>query len=401
MSNTITPTKKNLPKGFAFLLASLTAISPFAIDAYLPAIVSISQYYQTALSNVELTLTLYLIGLSIGQLIGGPLSDRYGRKLMINFGLLVYILFSILITYATSIDQFWFYRFMQAVGGGFAVVNMGAIVRDNFKGQQSAQVLSFVAMIMMIAPLIAPTVGALILEYFNWQYIFFFLASYAFLVLFWIQLLPETSPKTKDQNPLQDYWSVLSNPIAFFLAMTAAFSMSGMFIFIVKSSFIYMDYYALDKNLFTLFFAMNVAMLMIFNRFNIYLLNYFERKNLVLAGVLTQLTSAIILSINIIFNDANLIFTILFLMSFVGSLGMIFGNTISLVLEFFPKFSATANAVIGVLGFATSSVMGSIAAKLLTQDSLLSVFLFMAFTALLGLSVFAIAQIKIRAMNEN
>jgi DHA1 family bicyclomycin/chloramphenicol resistance-like MFS transporter len=106
--------------------------------------------------------------------------------------------------------------------------------------------------------------------------------------------------------------------------------------------------------------------------------------------------SAILLSTNTFANDASLFFTVVFLMGFVGSLGMIFGNTISLVLEFFPNFSATANAVIGVLGFATSSIMGSIAAKLLPQASLLSVFLFMILSASLALGAFLIASYKIK-----
>ena len=227
--------KQTLPKYFTFILASLTAISPLAIDAYLPAILSISNDFTVAISKVEVTLSIYLIGLSIGQLVGGPLSDRYGRKIMIDIGLILYIIFSVAIANAQSVEQMWIFRFFQALGGGFAIVNMGAIVRDNFEGRKSAQVLSFVAMIMMVAPMIAPTIGALILTFFSWEYIFYFLSIYAALVFFWIQKLPETSPKTKNQNVLGDYWLIVSNKIALFLAFTSAFGMSGMFVFITKS----------------------------------------------------------------------------------------------------------------------------------------------------------------------
>jgi len=143
---------------------------------------------------------------------------------------------------------------------------------------------------------------------------------------------------------------------------------------------------------------MNVAMLMLFNRANISLLKRFERKTLVLAGSIIQVSSAVILSLNAGFNGASLVVTVLFLMTFVGSLGFVFGNIISLVLGLFPKFSATANAVIGVMGFATSSVMGTLAATLLHPELLYPVFVFMIMTAALALSCFLYAKAKISAL---
>lgn len=389
--------KETLPKYFSFILASLVAISPLAIDAYLPAILSISNDFAVAISAVEITLSIYLIGLSIGQLVGGPLSDRYGRKIMIDIGLILYIIFSIAIANAQSVEQMWIFRFFQAMGGGFAIVNMGAIVRDNFEGKKSAQVLSFVAMIMMIAPMIAPTIGAVILSFFSWNYIFYFLGIYAVFVLFWIQRLPETSPKTKEQNVLRDYWLVLSNKIALFLAFTSAFAMAGMFIFITKSSSIYMDFFGLDKNLFTLFFAMNVATLMGFNRLNIALLNKYDRKHIVITGVLLQILAGVVLIVNAL-SVQSLSVVVVFLMLFVGTLGFIFGNVISLVLGFFPKISATANAVVGVLGFAVSAVMGYIA-TLVSKDDLYMAFVLMSLTAVVSLFCFLVAKHEIHTLS--
>lgn len=390
--------KSVLPKYFSFILASLVAISPLAIDAYLPAILSISSDLNTDIGSVEATLSIYLLGLSLGQLVGGPLSDRYGRKIIIDIGLSFYILFSILIALSASIEQMWVYRFFQAVGGGFAIVNMGAIIRDNFDGKESAKVLSFVAMIMMVAPMIAPTIGTLILTFFSWEYIFYFLSLYAFLVILWIQKLPETSPKTKEQNVARDYFLILSNKIALFLAFSSAFAMAGMFVFITKSSFIYMDFFKLDKNLFTLFFGMNVLMLMGFNRLNISLLNKFDRKHIVISGIFVQIFAACVLILNALLLP-SLFITVIGLMAFVGSLGLIFGNVISLVLGFFPKISATANAVVGVLGFATSAVMGFLA-TLIPQGNLYLVFVFMALCALIAMISFSIAKKEILSTSE-
>ncbi|MGM0622932.1 MAG: multidrug effflux MFS transporter [Campylobacterota bacterium] len=389
--------KHQLPKYFIFLLASLTAISPFAIDTYLPAMLSMSEYFNSSIGSIEITLSIYLIGLSIGQLIGGPLSDRFGRKVMINLGLGLYITASFMIANAQSLEMLWAFRFLQAIGGGFAIVNVAAIVRDNFEGKENAKTLSFIAMIMMVAPMIAPAVGSLILSFASWKAIFLFLALYASLVLVWIQLIPETSAKTKSKNVLKDYLSILTHKIAPFLAFSAAFAMAGMFVFITKSSFIYMEYFGLDKNLFTLFFAINVATLIGFNRLNISLLAKHDRDSIVKAGVWVQIAASSLLIIFALLLPTLYVIVPL-IMVFVGSLGFIFGNVISLVLGFFPKISATANAMVGVLGFATAALMGFLS-TLLPDTALAPVFMMMLLTAILSFITFTIAKKRILSLH--
>ncbi len=382
---------RKLPRGFIFLLASLTAISPLAIDAYLPAMPAMSDSFDTPIGYIEMTLSIYLAGFSLGQLVGGPMSDRYGRKVVINTGLLFYIFFSYLIIQAGSVEQLWLYRFFQALGGGFAVVNTAAIVRDNFHGKESAKVFSFVSMVMMMAPMLAPTLGTLILHYFTWEYIFGFLGVYAALVLGWIQLIPETSPKTKGKNVFKDYWEILSTKRALFLAFTSAFGMSGMFVFITKSSFVYMEYFGVEKYLFTLFFGMNVAMVILFSRLNIYLLQRFDPRQMLRFGVGVQIFSALFLIL--LSFEGNVYFIVPFLMLFVGALGFIFANVISLVLELFPHISGTANAVVGVMGFAVSSMMG-FAASLLPETEIYPVFLIMLCAPLISITFFYLSELK-------
>lgn len=356
MSNVI---KYNLPKGFIVILAMLTAITPLAIDVYLPSFTQIAKQFYTSIDQIEITLSIYLLGFGIGQLLGGPLSDRYGRKIFIFSGLSVYIIFSFSISLATSVEQLWIFRFFQAIGGGFAVVNTSAIVRDIYHGKEGAKIFSIISMIMMIAPMIAPVIGVGILYFFSWQYIFIFLSMYAFMMLYFIAKIPETSPKIKEGGLFSNYKIILKNKNAMLLIFANGFGFSGLFIFITKASFVYMEYFSLDTFYFSLFFSLNVASLMIFSKINIKLLEKYSSKQLFKSGIILQLITAVTLFI--FSSNAILLVVVIGFMLYIGSLGFVFGNAMSLLLEHFEKMSATAVALNGVIGFMLSALVGFMA----------------------------------------
>jgi len=371
-----------LPKGFVFILAMLTSISPLAIDTYLPSFLQISQTFSTSINNIELTLSIYLFGFAIGQLIGGPISDKYGRKNFIFVGIGIYILFSLLISISNSIEQMLFFRFMQAIGGGFAVVNTNAIVRDIYHGKKGAKVFSIISMIMMMAPLLAPVIGAVIVSYYEWQVIFIVIALYAFLLSFFILKLPETSPKNKDKNLYENYIKIIKSKKPMLLIMSNAFAFSGLFVFLAKSSFIYMDNFKVSVEIFPVLFGLNVLTLITFSRFNIKLLETKSTYSILKAGITLQLLFAILLILSVQLN--SLILTVIILMFYIGVLGIIFANAISLLLEDFKSISGTANALNGVAGFAVASIVGIIA-SLMHNGTLYPVFIMMFFTSLSSL----------------
>ena len=369
-----------LPKGFILILAMLMSITPLAIDVYLPSFTQIADFYYTSIDQIEVTLSIYLLGFAIGQLLGGPLSDRYGRKIFIFTGLMIYISFSFLLSQASSIEQLWTFRFFQAIGGGFAVVNTNAIIRDLYHGNEAAKVFSLMSIIMMIAPMIAPFIGASILLFFTWQYIFIFLGLYALLLVYFIFKLPETSPKDLG-NVIQNYKSVLSNKTTVFIMIGGGFATSGLFIFITKASFIYMEYYKVSTNIFPILLGVNVITLMFFGKMNMTFLQKYSIKKLLFTGIFIQFISSILLFLT---SDLNILYlTVFFMMFYVGSLGLIFGNVITLVLENFKEISATANAINGVVGFIIAGIMGFIA-SLIHDGSLTSVFTFMAITTFIS-----------------
>lgn len=185
------------PRRVALLVAANTALAPFAIDAYLPAIGVLAENINASIHHTELSISMFLFGFAIGQLCFGPLSDRVGRKPVLLSGLVVFMLASLMITTVDSLPSLLVWRFIQALGGGACVVNSAAIVRDCFSGREAAKVMSTMAMIMMLAPLVAPAVGSLLLHIAGWWLIFVFLAAYAGFLLW---LLGTRLPETRDTN---------------------------------------------------------------------------------------------------------------------------------------------------------------------------------------------------------
>ncbi len=385
-------TKEQLPRYFVVILAMLTSISPLAIDVYLPSFPQISKYFYTSIDHIEITLSIYLVGFALGQLAGGPLSDRYGRKRFIYAGLGVYILFSFLISMASSVEQLWFFRFFQSLGGGFAVVNTSAIVRDLFDGKEGAKVFGVISMIMMLAPMVAPVIGITILHFFEWQYIFVFLSLYAILLLNFIRFLPETSPRIKTESLFGNYRSVFSNKTIVLLMIASGLGFSGLFIFITKASFIYMEHFGEDTTHFGIFFSLNVASLMLFSQVNIMLLDCFSSIHLLIGGLVMQLIVGCYLLLVAPF--ASVYEVVAGFMLFVGSLGFVFGNSISLILEHFKTLSATATALNGVIGFMIAGLIG-LSASLVHDGSLKPIFTLMCLTTSLSLSLLLLIRNKI------
>ncbi|MDA3908926.1 MAG: multidrug effflux MFS transporter [Sulfurimonas sp.] len=376
--------KYDLPKGFIFILAMLTSITPLAIDVYLPSFKQIANQFYTSIDQIEITLSIYLLGFALGQLLGGTLSDRYGRKIFIFGGLSVYILCSIFISLASTVEQLWVFRFFQAIGGGFAVVNTSAIVRDVYHGKEAAKIFSVISMIIMVAPLLAPVIGVVILHFFSWNYIFIFLSIYALILLYFITKLPETSPKIKKGGLFSNYIVIFKNPNAILLILANGFGFSGLFIFITKASFIYMEHFSLDTTYFSVFFGFNVASLIMFSRLNIKLLEKYSSMRLFIVGITLQFVTAVTLFA--LSPVVTLPVVVIGFMIFIGALGFVFGNSISLLLEHFQEMSATATALNGVVGFIISAFVGFLASYF-HDGTLQPIFILMMATSFLSLNI--------------
>jgi DHA1 family bicyclomycin/chloramphenicol resistance-like MFS transporter len=348
----------------AVLLAMLTAVAPFAVDMYLPAMKAMAIDLSTPIHYVEISISTFLFGFAIGQFVGGPASDHFGRKPIIALGLVLFSITSLLLTETESINQLLFLRALQAIGGGMATVNSAAMIRDLFSGDEMAKVLSMVAMVMMSAPLIAPMLGALVVKFFDWQAIFLCLSVYSIsvmLLLLW--RLPETNPRTtrQEKNIRPSFWHsykrVLSHRQAMGYLIAISFAFSGMFVFITSSAFTYLEYYSVSVPMFPFLFGANVLVMMLMNRINIWALSRYTGSHMLTVGLLIQITCGIGLVVAS-YSQANLYFVVVLNMLFVGSLGLIAANATAGVLNFFPDISGTATAVIGVSEFTLGAIVG-------------------------------------------
>jgi DHA1 family bicyclomycin/chloramphenicol resistance-like MFS transporter len=390
------PLSKLSLRKLLILIASMTALAPLAIDAYLPAIPTIATYIGTSIHDVELSLSLFLIGFSMGQLLGGPASDHFGRRLTVFSGLLIFVIGTLGIILSNSLSELLIYRVIQAFGGGIAVVNSNAIIRDISSGKESAKNLSHVALIMMLAPLLAPLIGSSILHLANWQWIFVFLFVYALIVAIMIYLhIPETRIiQTEKTSTLQRYLMVLKNQHALAYLFALCCSYGGMFAFITGSPSVYMGYFGISEQAYPLFFGANILSMLTANRLNVLLLRYYQPDQILSLGQLLQFISGIgLLSYVFLANTVELGIVVTLIVIFIGTQGFIVSNATASTIELFPHNSGTASALLGASGFAIGALAGTFVG-LMGDGTPLPMIFIMVTCSLLGISLRFIFQRK-------
>lgn len=376
------------PRRVALLVAANTALAPFAIDAYLPAMGVLAESIGASIHHTELSISMFLFGFALGQLCFGPLSDRMGRKPVLLSGLVVFMLASLMITTADSLTSLLAWRFVQALGGGACVVNSAAIVRDCFSGREAARVMSTMAMIMMLAPLVAPAVGSLLLHIAGWWLIFVFLAVYAGFLLWLLGTrLPETRdpglPAATPRQVLGNYASVLRHREGMGYICAVAASFAGLFAFVTASPFLYLDYFSLSPGVYPLVFGVNVIMIALSNRLNIHLLRKRTPQQNLRFGLTVQLCAALALVAATAFDLATLPVVVALVMLFTGMIGLITPNAISSLLDHFGHISATATALLGGIQFSCGALAG-VLVGLFQVEHLWPMVLTMLGAALLG-----------------
>ena len=341
------------------LISILSSVAPMGVDTYLPSIPDIAKSFDVSIHKIELSLSIFLIGFSIGQIFGGPISDIYGRKKSSIFGLLGYALFSFIIIFSTSIYELWAYRFFEAFFGGIVVVNAAAIVRDKFHGEEAAKVFSLIGMVRSLAPLLAPAIGAFIIHFFTWEAVFVFLTIYALVVAFFVYKDLEESYTYSKQNILESYKIVLKHKAALKAMLTLGFSFGGFFIIIAKSSFIYIEHFKIETDYFPFFFGINFIILILMIQVNITLLKKAKAIKLVKMAILIQIITGGLFALN--YEDISLVLTVILIASYMSMMAFIFGNCMALTLEHFPKNAGVASGIMGVFQFGLGAIISSIA----------------------------------------
>lgn len=345
------------------MLAGLTALAPLAIDAYLPAFPSMAADLDVSVQHIELTVSLFLAGFALGQLTGGPFSDHYGRRTAIFTGLTLFILGTFGILISPQIETVWIARFVQAFGGGISVVNSAAIVRDLYRGADSARAMSKIAAIMMVAPMLAPVLGSLLLHIGNWRGIFLVLLVYAITLLLTLRLkLPETRQQQDFPaiSPLQRYLQVMRHRQALGFLVSVAFSFAAMFAFITGAAGVYMQHFGASASIFPLLFGANVVVLLICNHINIRIVHRFTPQRLLATAQWAQWFIGCVLLAATWLIDLQLWQLVPAMMLFIGLQGFVISNGMASTIEYFPQSAATATALVGASGFALGGLSGAL-----------------------------------------
>ncbi|WP_407292376.1 multidrug effflux MFS transporter [Stutzerimonas zhaodongensis] len=266
-----------MPLQIVLILGALSAFGPLAIDFYLPAFPTMARAFATDVEHVQLSLAVYFIGLALGQLVYGPLADRYGRRGPLLAGVALFTLASLACAFAPSLDWLIAARFVQALGGCAGIVLTRAVVRDSCDPVQGAKVFSQLMLVMGLAPILAPLAGGLLMSAFGWQSIFVSLTIFSALCGIAVALrLPETLPADAPKHALSGtfgrYVALFRDGEFIAFALAGGVAMAGMFAYIAGSPFVFIELYGVPAEHYGWLFGSNAAGFILVSQINTRLL---------------------------------------------------------------------------------------------------------------------------------
>lgn len=356
------------------ILGSLTALGPFSIDMYLPGFSGIAKDLHTSVAKVSMSLSSYFIGISAGQLLYGPLLDRFGRKKPLFIGLLVYILASLGCIYVTDIDAFILLRFIQAVGSCAATVASVAMVRDLFPVKDIPKVFSLLMLVVGLSPMLAPTIGGYVTEDLGWHAVFFILMCMGIVILIASQIglpntyKPDTSISLKPKPIITNFLLVLKEPQFYTYAFTGAIAFSGLFSYVASSPLVFMDIYKVDAKTYGWIFALMSVSFIGSSQLNSMLLKKFSSEQMIFGALISQSVISIVFLILALNNLLGLYETIGMLFLFLACLGISNPNTAGLTLAPFAKNTGSASALMGAIQLGLGA-LASFAIGVFVKDS--------------------------------
>ncbi|GAM75438.1 MFS family multidrug transport protein [Vibrio ishigakensis] len=351
------------------LLGAISALTPLAIDMYLPAMPAIAEDFGVGAGDVQITLTIYTLGFAIGQLFYGPLSDSVGRRPVLLGGVALFLVGAIGCTMAQTVETLIWVRAAQGFAGAAAAVVIQAVVRDLYESEDFARTMSFITLVMTMAPLAAPMIGGHISVVAGWRAIFAVLAIFAAIMLVAIYVrIPETLADENKQpfhvrTSLRNFASLLSNKQAVGLIMCGAFSFSGMFVFLTAGSFVYIDYFGVAPQHFGYLFALNILTMVFFTTLNGRVVKKFGSRNMLMFGLSIQLLAGIGLIVCWL-GGFGLYAIVPCVMLYVGTISTVGSNSMALLLTKYPNMAGTTSSLAGTLRFGSGSIMGFVVAHM-------------------------------------
>ncbi|APH05031.1 Bcr/CflA family multidrug efflux MFS transporter [Bacillus weihaiensis] len=355
--------KKRLQLGL--LLGTLGLLGPFTIDMYLPSFPTIVEDYHTNASLVQISLTTCLLGLGIGQLIIGPMSDVQGRRKPLLTFLILYLLASITCAIAPNIYTFIASRFIQGFAAAGGIVISRAVVRDVYSGKELTKFFALLMLVGNLGPIVAPLVGGGILAFTSWSGVFLVLSIVGlslFLLVFW--RLEETLPQDKRipsnfKQVLSNFGTLIKDRQFAGYALTQGFMIAGIFAYVSGIPFVYQNIYGVSPQAFSFLFGVNGLALIIGTQSVGRLNDYIPEKTFLKIGLILSNSAGIVLLISLLFH-APLLAVAIPIFFLVASIGMISTTSFALAIETQGHIAGSASALLGLLPF----VLGSLTAPL-------------------------------------
>ncbi|AIJ06812.1 MFS family multidrug transport protein, bicyclomycin resistance protein [Edwardsiella anguillarum ET080813] len=351
------------------ILGLLSMLMPLAIDMYLPSLPVIAAQFGVSGGDVQMTLSAYTLGFACGQLFYGPLADSVGRKPVILFGTLLFALTGAACALAHSIDQLIALRLLHGLAAAAASVVINALMRDMFSKDEFSRMMSFVVLVMTIAPLLAPLLGGALMLWFSWHAIFWVMAAAALLATLLVALfIRETLPRARRQ-PFRLY-ATLTNFVALFrhrrvlcYMLASGFSFSGMFSFFSAGPFVYIDLHGVSPQHFGYYFALNILFLFLMTLINSRNVRRYGAQAMLRVGLLVQFVMGawLVACVLLALGFWPLVFGVA---AYVGCISMVTSNAMAVILDSFPHMAGTAASLAGTLRFGLSALIGALLAQL-------------------------------------
>ena len=334
------------------------AFASISTDMYLPALPALSLAFHTDAGGVQITLSGFLVGFSLGQLLWGPVGDRYGRRIPIAVGVVLFIIGSAGCALSGSVWQMIAWRVVQAVGASAGPVLARAMVRDLYARDRAAQMLSTLMLVMGVAPLLGPILGGQVLMLWSWQAIFWVLVGLGLLALLGLLVLPETLPPQRRSSQrlgeaLVGYVVLARNRRLLGYAVSGGFFYGGIYAYLAGTPFAYIEYYHVPPQAYGLLFGLNITGMMAANLLNSRLVMRLGAEGLFRGGAVITARAGVVLAVDARLGWGGLAGLVVPLFCYVSMLGFIVANSVAGALAAFPHKAGAASALVGAMHYGT------------------------------------------------
>lgn len=340
-------------------------LMPLAIDMYLPSMPVIAREFGVPAGSVQMTLSAYVLGFAIGQLFYGPMADSLGRKPVIFWGVLVFALAAAACALSDSVQQLVNMRFLHGLSAAAASVVINALMRDMFTKDEFSRMMSFVVLVMTVAPLLAPMIGGGLMLIFSWHAIFWAMALAALIAAVLVGVfIKETLPKERRQRfhmrtSLGNFASLFRHKRVLSYMLASGFSFAGMFSFLSAGPFVYIELNGVSPQNFGFYFALNIVFLVLLTVINSRYVRRVGAIKMFRFGLMVQLAMGLWL---LVVSACGLGFWALVfgVAGYVGCIAMVTSNAMAVIMDDFPHMAGTAASLAGTIRFGTGALVGSL-----------------------------------------